>query len=509
MERDRDKGDELLDDLVSEDGLPPLDDDALDDLDPAVTACYLDEPVAAAEDPGEGTDAQALEEALACAELEAVEDDGDGDPAEVGALMECTDADVEDEDRGWSGGDDGMALEDDWFVDDREDEPVGADDGDDGPLEDPVDLAESASVSGGEDDEDDERIEDVMARLGIALPGAPDEDGEPLPAFEHGAVFETVSIGPEQGRVIAVGIAGGALVAVGDGVYLVGADGLLHRREGSQILEGALATSLTALGGEVFLGSARGGAFATADLGATLAPMNDWYELGLNGPGRAGAQPVSTTFDILGQVHPGGNRLLGLTGEGQLFASDSLGRAWSGPVTHEPCRAVGVLGNGEVLALVESLGRLRLRRSSNLSSWTDVPLPGALAATVSGAALRLASGGQTVAAAVDDPDAPLFLSLDGGRAWRELQIVKGVTAVAVDAEDGALAAVAVTRPSSPHAQVLVSPDGGATWKTVLVLREAGARVTHLAIDVGRLIRVAAVADGKVRVVTLAGRGLPH
>jgi hypothetical protein len=123
--------------------------------------------------------------------------------------------------------------------------------------------------------------------------------------------------------------------------------------------------------------------------------------------------------------------------------------------------------------------------------------------------LRMASGGRTVGVAADDPDAPLFVSLDGGAAWREVEAVRGVTAMAVEAEAGLLFAVAVRGPSESPAQVLVSADGGATWRPVLLLQEPDACVTHLSIDVGRLVRVTAVVDGKVRVVTLAGRGLPH
>jgi hypothetical protein len=71
-------------------------------------------------------------------------------------------------------------------------------------------------------------------------------------------------------RTAVTRLLGGALVAVGDGVYLLGADGLLHRREGSQVLEGALATSLYALGDEVYVGSARGGAFPQGRLSLEL-----------------------------------------------------------------------------------------------------------------------------------------------------------------------------------------------------------------------------------------------
>ena len=127
---DPDSDSELdFDDLgVVVDDLPPLDDDQVDEADPATLADYLaefeeGEPVED-EDPA-AEEAAAMETAEELTELEGSWiDDGAESPNEE------LDIGVEEEDVGWSEDDESgepLGLEDDWFVD--ESVPTESDDG--------------------------------------------------------------------------------------------------------------------------------------------------------------------------------------------------------------------------------------------------------------------------------------------------------------------------------------------------------------------------------------------
>lgn len=510
-----------LDDLgVVVDDLPPLDGDAVDEADPADLADYLaDFEDGDAGDEEDGTADPAADEETA-AELADLEgswiDDGVEAPAEE------LDLGVEEEETGWSGEDSGEVptLEDEWFVEDGD--PVIAEDGgEEGPLDDELTEIDSSTwdeLGDDIDDDDLEPVEDVMDRLGIALP---EEEVEERPRpdkvrVDRGVVHERQFLGPIGARIHAVAVDGGAVVGAGEGIFVLGADGMLHHASAEVA---GYCGSVSVFGNHTFVGTEGAGAFRLGERDEDGTPINAWNTVWVAGKPVMGR--VTTSFEITGQPLDDGIRLLGRTGEGQLFASADLGLSWSGPLTDGKClAAAAVEGSTAVIALVRGSGAAsRLVSSTDLVSWHRLETPALLEAVDQPGGARLAAADGTMLAAVDLPSAPLVCSFDGGQSWSERRELTDVTALAVDPGGTGWVAVATYDAERDLGLVRVSEDYGQSWKVAAVAgQEASAgghrdaegpygRVTCLVIDVGRTRRLYVVAGEGAQRIVLSGGGL--
>jgi hypothetical protein len=509
-----------LEDLgVVVDDLPPLDGDAVDEADPADLAGYLadfeSEEAEEGDDPiGQSTDEETAEE-LSHLEGSWI-DDGAETPAEE------LDLGVEEEETGWSGEDaeDVPALEDDWFVEDGD--PAIADDGgEEGPLDDELTEIDSSTWDDlGEDIDDDELepVEDVMDRLGIALP----EEGAAEPArgervrVDPGVVHERQFLGPIGARIQAVAVDGGAVVGAGEGIFVLGADGMLHQ---ASVEVPGYCGSVCVCGNHTFVGTDGAGAFRVSERDGDAAPINAWNTVWIGGRPVMGR--VTTSFEIVGQPLGDGIRLLGRTGEGQLFASSDSGRTWSGPLTDGKClAAAAVEGSAAVIALVGGAGSSsRLVATTDLESWRPLETPQLLAGVDQPGSVHLAAADGTLLAAPDLPGAPLACSFDGGQSWTERSGVVGVTALAVDPGGSGRIAVATYDAERDLGLVRVSEDYGQSWKIAAVAGQEPAargrgdaddalgRVTCLVIEVGRTRRLYVTAGEGAQRIVLASGGL--
>jgi len=509
-----------LDDLGSlVDDLPPLDGDAVDEADPEELADYL-------ADFGEGA-ADADDEHVA--DLAAVEEAADElEDLEGTWADEITDAprsdldievEEEDEETAWSGSGaaDTPDLDDDWFVDD-EGGAVADDGGQEGPLDDELTEIDAADWDDLGDDLDDELepVEDVMDRLGISFPEEEEADRRTgaRTRVDRGVVLERQFLGPRGARIEAVAVDGGAVIGAGDGVFALGADGMLHQTPAE--IPGYCA-SICICRTHAFVGTDRSGAFRLSDRGLIAQPINGWNTVWVEGRPMMGR--VTTSFAVAG--HPVGDeiRVLGITGEGQVFASTDLGQSWSGPLTDGKCLGAAVVeGTGEVIALVGGGGAAsRLVASSDLESWRRLETPGPLAAVDQPGSVCLAAANGTLLAAVDAPGSPLHCSVDGGRTWSALTGVAGVTAVAVDPSGPGRIAAATYDSQQDLGLVRVSEDCGRSWQIAAVAGREPAlgersehdgprgRVTCLVVDVGRTRRLYVVAgEGAQRIVLSRG-----
>jgi hypothetical protein len=514
----RDGPDEELEDLGIEEPDPEEDQFAEDEGDAneqAAVAAWLDGLEAVdglPPDEGDGFEEEGPSGGMAGFAGELV---GEGDGSPVG-----DDEPAPEFAGGWDGlvGDDDAAdpdgpegglpdgLGDEWFLDDGP--APDPDGGAEGPVEDSFDDIDEEGwdeIGEAEDQDGDElEAEQAMARFGIEL--AEDSGGRPPVARLAGALAgELVFLGPREGSARAVAVGGGAPVAAGDAVFVLGADGLLHAvRERLP----ACAGSVCLAGDAIVVGTDTAGAFRFDHPAAVPVAINGWSTLGL-GPYRGPA--VSTSLEVFAGRRAGAP-LFGLTGEGQLFASRDLGEHWAGPVTDGPClAATAEEDGGELAALVrgpEGLflvrgrpGHLRARRVADprIEGWLRAGPP------------RLVAAGASVAVMPADPGAPLLLSLDGGEP-AALPAVTGATAVALDGEDPSWLAVAVVDPEGGRAEVRLSEDGGRSFCTALHLEpgDGGSpAVTALAADAGTSTRLFAVTARGLFRLTLRGRTRGH
>jgi len=453
-----------LAELIDDDPLPPIADDAADEADPEELAGYLDAPVPDAAAPGGGDEP---DEALDRIERELISiEEGSWIEESAGVeLPDEPDVAIDDDGGGWSGdrADEGPTLDDDWFEDEPAASAIG-DGGEDGPLQDgrvEIDRSGWDDLEGWEEGED-EPIDAVMERLGISLPGR-DEPRRVFQGRPSGEV-ESAFLGPDDGCVVSASTGGSRFVAVGDGVFLLGGDDTLHRLEVAHDLVGTSAVAYREL---TFIGTARHGMLVMSGTGGRLRPMNGWNNLGMTRPPRGGV--VETPFFVDGQRFEGGFRLVGRDGSGQLFASVDLGATWTGPLSDGRCLAMTMVGGSEeVLAAMIIEGEPYLLRSRDLARWTEVPIPERMEPLIPSSPIRLAATARTLVVGAGGGDPRLFVSLDGGRSWREVEAPAGVDAVAVDPQDPAWIAMAAAPPEGAGHSVRVSRDGGILWKTVAV-----------------------------------------
>jgi hypothetical protein len=519
-EKKKPKPDLDLDDLgVVVDDLPPLDGDAVDEADPAVLADYLaeldDGDPEAGDEPssGDGFDDEIADD---LSHLEGSWVDDDVEPAQEDLPVE-----VGEEETGWTeeGADETPTLEDDWFVDES-DTVVPDDGGLEGPIGDDLTEIDSSTWDdlGDDSEDDDEPVEDVMDRLGIAFP---EEEGVDRargrkPRVDRGLVLERQFLGPVDERVEAVAVDGGAVVGAGEGIFVLGADGMLHR---TPVEIAGRCRTVCVFGQHTFVGTDSAGAYRLSERERSAVAINGWNSIWIDE--RAVMGRVTTTFDIVDQPLGDELRVLGWTGEGQLFASTDLGQTWSGPLTEGKCLGAAVDEvAGEVVALVRVAGSgSRLMASRDLETWRGLTTPEPLAGVDQPGSFALAAAEGTLLAAVDAPGSPLLCSFDSGASWSERPEVVGVTALAVDPGGPGRIAVAVHDPDEDMGLVRVSEDGGKSWRTAAVTgserrartRSAAdgflGRVTCLLVDVGRTRRLFVVAGEGVQRIVLARGGL--
>ncbi len=504
-------------DLVDLPEPPPLPEDDGRSPDPETLAEYLDAPV---ETDGSG-DADGMErdrmetERDLAGELIGLEeeswvsarDDRENreDPADLAASV------MEDRPESWidEDGEQGPDLDEDWFVDE---DRVAADEdgGAEGPLSDDLlgafDPGSWKRLDDGEEDED-EPVEDAMRRLGIALPVDEAEPERERERVSPGVVMDRQLLGPGDASATAVAVSGGAPLAVGEALYVLGADGALHP---SRTALGDRAITVCAHGERIFVGTESRGALRIDRVGCEPTPINGWLSMGLERS--AGLDRVYTSFAVKGQpLSSGGFRLLGLTGEGQLFFSDDDGRSWGGPLSDAPCRAATPVEGGDELLVLSAGGRL-LRGDPAADSWSELAMPRSLAGLRGGERVRLAATEGVVAATAGERDAPLVLSFDGGASWSEAESLAGVSAIALDPGEPSWIAAAVHRPAQRTGSVRISSDGGHGWRTALVTSsrrrgEGAGRVGQLLLDVGVTSRLYVVSDAGVHRLVLKRRGL--
>ncbi len=508
--------------------LPPLDHDEVEQVDPEQLADLVDdvdgdEPLLSA------TGDQPIEDEIAFAQelIEPVEStwtekDEKRDQLEVDFGVD----EAEDE---WSGGenDSSAALDDDWFVDDEELEgPLDSDDAE-GPLHDSnVDLNEHRAHwddLGDEADGDDadEEILDVMERLGIDLPSIQDGTNlDSVPGMRPGILLDRQFLGPAKCLLTAAAFAGGSPIAVGGGLFVLGADGMLHPTIESQRLGETVATSVCAHGESIFIGTRIGGALVTRDKGQTLTAINSWYTHGLGRDERTSIDRLSTRFEIHGCGYQDGYRLIGHTGEGQIFASTDGGRTWNGPLIGDRCLALAtVAGDGELVGIVDAAGEISLIKFKGVEEVARLSLPESLATAIADGGVVLGAGVDTVMVA--SPPVMPHCSLDGGQTWSPVEGIGGVTALAFDPADPGWIAAATHNSTQGLGVVRFSEDSGRNWSTAITLGGVGpsdpglpaehrGKILQLVVDdEARARRVIAVTAHGLYQLTLARPGISH
>jgi len=433
--------------------LPPLDDGGLepDTADELVDLIGVEE----TEDDGatglEDFSVDAFVEELGDFEEAARADDIDG----VDAF--ASEAEL-DEEEGWADvGDPAVPLDDPWF--DEEDDGDGLED--DGGAEGPIEGAEEALR---------------------------DEEQEPDAQY----------LGPARGRVAGVAIVDGALLAAGDGLYRIGADGLLHRYDSEDEID---AVSVYAAGTAVFLGTERRGLLRAAGFERAPTPFGVWID-----PRCPTERVLPDALMIFGERLEDRLRLIGVTGAGELLASEDGGSTWRGPLAERPCLAVAPWeDDASVLALVDEEGGPALLRSDERWTWRLLEAPCPIGSADRTAKISIAAAGGVIAVGSDRRGAPLYVSLDRGGRFAEIRAVTGVTAIAVDAHEPGWIAAATWDPDKGTGAVRVSRDGGKNWRTAFETGRAEEREEPV-YRPGRVSWLAVVGDVSRRLVAVTGEG---
>ena len=492
-----------------EDSLPPLDHDETPVVDPAEFASYLEnfeEEEPAGEVPME--DELELSESLI----------GEDESSWLGEDEEKTPLDVEleltNDEHSWLENDEEQKalLVEDWFIDEDVEKDLLSDDDSEGPLSKESYQIEPEtwdSLDDDEADEDDIEIWESMERLGITLLETPSDDviqtgEEDFP--------DAVFLGPSGGGITAAVFAGGAPIAVGEGIFVLGADGMFHETEASARVAETLATSVCWDGEIVFIGTRHRGAFATMDRGATLIALNSWYTQGLNGSGDLSMDELSTSFEVFGQDFLGGFRLLGRTGEGQLFQSLDWGTSWMGPILKGRCSSIIPVGGGnELMVVAESAEKgPALLRSPDLVQWETVETPQNLTLNSTNYPVHIAACRNTIIAGCSSPGTPLYRSLDRGASWAPVLQASCISAVLIDPEEPNWIAVASYNEKQGLSTIRVSEDGGDKWQRVFVTKPSSKGANTLpggdASDAGIIIGLNINPTKVSELLAVTGRG---
>lgn len=490
-----------IEDFVDDVDLPPITDDEVDVPSPETLSDYLDEiSDGVAEQVDDASDVSGGLEYVE-KELASLEEGSWLEDVAVGYPTEA-EVDVEEVLESWSeeGAVHDMTLENDWFVE-ADDQIPDSDGGEEGPLvEDSIEIDRSGWEDlDGWDDQEDEPVEQAMERLGISIGEEEEIRGSDSAAFHRGVEFQF--LGPLDGTAVSLSAQGENLVAVGDGVYLMGADGLMHNILTTPEITGTSATGYREM---TFIGTRRHGVMVMVGTDPRLRSLNDWYSLDMDEPLKAGT--IETAFTVMGQRFEGGFRLLGADGSGRLFESRNAGTTWRGPLPRGRCVGITAVGDtDDVAGIFIEDGTPGLAMSRDLDTWTSVPIPSRLRELLADGRSSIAAATGTIAVAPLRSDAGIFITLDGGESWREAGVVLGGTAVAVDPQDPSWLAVAGRDPSTGNCAVRVSGDGGFLWNTALVLDEDHGED----LEVGRIVWQLALVPGKSRTLYVVETGGIH
>jgi hypothetical protein len=291
---------------------------------------------------------------------------------------------------------------------------------------------------------------------------------------------------------VAIAVHGGAPVAAGDGLYVTGADGMLHAVR--ERLPG-FACSVCLVEGAILVGTGSAGAWRFDHPSARPAAINGWSAAGLGSDAGSG---VSTSLEVFAG-RSADAPLFGLTGEGQL--------------TDGPCLAATAEEDaGGLVALVERSREVCLVRGVPGRFGVDAITDRETASLLRAGAPRLATAGDTVVVLPAVPDAvPLLWS--GGEGFVRLPAAAGATALALDGEDPSWIAAAFLDSERGHAEVRVSDDGGRSFQAALEIGPGSGSgppaVTALAVDAGTTTRLYAVTGRGVYRITLRRRTREH
>jgi hypothetical protein len=518
--------------IQDEDALPSIADDEIGAVDPEELAGYLD-----LENDDEGF--LVLEESFIGEEelfsVDALRDatetsliDNQEEAQQIDGIELATD----DEESGWSedGSDAAPSFDGDWFLDGDDRAEATDDGGAEGPIgEDLFDLDNAQqdwqNLDEDLDREEEDEILDTMARLGIELPRYDPGEFESMGEINSGLLLDCTFLGPKDDVVITAAFDSGSPVALGEGLFVLGADGMLHAKVGSERLGGITPTSLCIHDLTIFIGTECGGVVRTQDRGDNYTPLNSWYTKDLPASVEVLSDRISTSVQLVGQRVTGKYRLVIRTDEGQLFASDDSGDSWRGPLLGDRCLAIGkVGGTRELIALIKNpKGETILAASQDLTTWPEQSLPGELAYHARHRHVCLAASGNTVVVMVRDASLPAYISLNRGRSWSEVRGIENVTAFAIDPEDPAWMVAATYDPMVDLGIVHVSDDGGRSWQTILATENDQAkiqavsnrrvrhlnRISDLIVDIGRTRQIMVVTASGIYLATLARPGVAH
>ncbi len=299
------------------------------------------------------------------------------------------------------GGEEGTS-EPDPVIDDSKLGPLSGRLGEDEEFADPgLDSVLTAGVTAIEDD-----IEGAVCRL---------------PALAE-AEIECTPLGPP-------GVAVSAIVAGASRPYLA-APGVLWAGAASSPgtspsppLADLEVTSIVVSAGEpalLLVGTLLGGAFQSADDGATFVAKNGWRQ----GERRGGA--AVTLYAARGR------RVYARTQSGGLYRTDDFGDSWTGPLGTGGVRALGVAAaEAGATELLYGLADAGLVRSDDQGASWDVLAAGA---GLSGREPSIAAASDFVAVGFEDQREGLWLSTDRGRTGRHLGSLPCPTAVAFDGD---------------------------------------------------------------------------
>jgi len=487
--------------------LPPMADDAMEEVDPAILADYLDN--FEDDQPKPKTDLNLDNSENATVDFI---DSDEGSWLDNGGQTHAPEGIELDDDNQASWSTDSTqafpAIEDNWFTEEEPTPLASADKGDDGPMIDAdmeIDSSNWENLDNWEDTKD-EPVEKVMERLGISLPQAED-DSQPPPksdlAPEPDPLVDVQFLGPLNGQIVAISVKSDILIAVGSGLFMIGADGMLHQINASTELNG---TSVCSHDDFTFIGTSNQGALMMSGTDSHLTPINAWNMLGV---GDKSDSTVATSFDIIGQPQDNNSyRLLGSTKGGQLFASLDLGLTWFGPLTPERCLAKTVISNTEeVLVLTRSGDGAQLLRSCDLEHWEKINIPANLEKLVRKGNVTLAANSKTFVIGLDNPDVPLFYSLDSAETWQSNESIKNVTALTLDIENPGCILAATYHSQQGQGQLRISRDGGHEWKTLLV---TGKHNSPKSPTDGKIRQIVANINGThPEVFVVSGEGVHH
>ncbi len=515
-----------------EDALPPLDDDEIGAVDPEELAGYLDiknddEGFLVLEESFIGE-----EELFSVDTLQGATETSLIDNQEKAQQIDGIELAIDDEESGWSedGSDAPVSFDGGWFLDGDDHTEATDDSGAEGPIgEDVFDLGNAQkdwqSLDEDLDRDEEEGILDAMARLAIELPRYDTGEFEPMGEINSGLLLDCTFLGPKDDRVITAAFDSGSPVALGEGLLVLGADGMLHAKVGSERLGGLIPTSLCIHDLTIFIGTECGGVVRTQDRGDSYTPLNGWYTKDLPASVEVLSDRISTSVQLAGQRVSGKYRLIIRTDEGQLFASDDSGISWRGPLLGDMCLAIGkVGGTKELIALIKDPedGTI-LATSQDLNTWHEQSLPGKLALNAQHRHVCLAASGNTVVVMARDASLPAYISLNRGGSWAEVRGIENVTAFAIDPEDHTWMVAATYDPTFDLGIVYVSDDGGRSWQTILATENNEAkiqavsnrrvrqlnRISDLVVDIGRTRQVMVVTASGVYLATLARPGVAH